>query len=237
MASIFSHNKPLYKPALFLLLFPSLCSWTTASVNLPIQPQTARLSTEHAAPLSLNLWHQGMFNQLQIVLDYAVKESNPRLAHETLMHEVAQLLMSYPEEYHYWEIVNLAITQNLLNAYPQLEQITLQLAISPNEYIHHQRISTVTRWSHGDVSESWRVEDAKVAFQGRMLNANINYHYRDSAVYPDYVDICAQLEAYLETLAAGDMPLEQLERDLARHLSEHYVDAISDILVQLEMGG
>ena len=230
------YNKQLFKILLFVPVIYGLNSWATPLISLADQPYpaSALVSKPVTSPFSLRVLHQGMVSQVQIALDYGVKDNNHGLADDTLMHEAARLLMSYPEKYDYWEVVNLAITQSLLEIYPQLDYVTLQLEILPSDRIHYRRASTVTRWPQGDVNESWRFEVQELPIQGRTLTAAIDYSYTDTAIYPDYLDICRQLIEYLNAPLTKNMPLEQLEHTLGQHLLHHYSGAIADISIRLD---
>lgn len=236
MAVNLLQKKKIFKIFLFASVFYSLNSWTTPPISLADQqPPPILVTRSTTSPFSLEVVHQGMVSQIQISLDYGQRAKGHILLDETLVDEVARLLISYPEEYDYWEIVNLTITQRLLETYPQLEYVTLKLDIIPRDRIHYYRRSTVTRWVHGDVHESWRFEVQELPIQGRTLNAAINYSYKtDAAMYPDYLDICHQLTEYLSISSPEDMPLEQLEQTLAQHLLHHYSEAIADIAIRFE---
>ncbi|MEL6229738.1 MAG: hypothetical protein AAFR24_07490, partial [Cyanobacteria bacterium J06627_3] len=108
------------------------------------------------SPSSVVILHQGMSSRIDFYLQYGLNNGSSNLEDDTLVRDVAELLISYPEEYDYWEIVNLSITQNLLEKYPQLDYITLQLEIHPRTRVPYHCVSTVTHWANGLVEESWQ---------------------------------------------------------------------------------
>lgn len=185
------------------------------------------------SPLSLLVPHQGMVSHIKLSLEYGLKYGNHGLDNELLMRDVAELLMNYPEEYDYWEVVNLSITQSLLEKHSQLEYITLELEILPRERVPYHCISTVTRWAQGNVEENWRFEINNLPGQARDLNASVSYTYNTSIVYPDFLDIRTQLTEYLDSPSEMNLSFEQLEEMLEQHLLKNYSEQISDITVQL----
>ncbi|MGD1854603.1 MAG: hypothetical protein ACFB2W_10155 [Leptolyngbyaceae cyanobacterium] len=197
------------------------------------RPVSSLLNSFEASPSSLLISHQGMLCHVEISLEYGLKSDSRPLARNTLINEAVELLISYPNQYDYWEIVNLAITQQLLETYPQLEHVTLRLEMLPHEQTHYYRVSTVTRWADGRVNESWRFEIEDMPIQGRPSKTVISYVYKDAAGYPDYLDIHRQLMDYLASPVNSDAPSEQLEATLAQHLLESYAEAIAQVTVEL----
>ena len=225
-------SKTLFNAFLFVPVFYGFNSWAAPLTGLAAPYSPAKAVSNLTISPGLRILHQGMVSHVEISLDYGTKAGG--LNSDILIREAAQLLVDYPAKYDYWEIVNLSITQSLLAAYPQLEYVTLQLDISPSDRVHYRRASTVTRWAHGAVSESWRFEMQELSIQGRPLSVAINYSYTDAAIYPDYLDVSQQLMTYLSGASAKSMPLEKLERALAQHLLHYYAGAIAEISVQLE---
>ncbi len=183
---------------------------------------------------SVLILHQGMRNRIDFSLQYGLNDDSFNLKDGTLIRDVAELLISYPEEYDYWEIVNLSITQNLLEKYPQLDYITLQLEIHPRILVPYHCVSTVTHWANGLIEESWRFEARDIPVHNQTLNVSVNYTYQEAAAYPDFLDIHTQLSNYLNEPLQANLPLSQLEDRLEQDLLQSYLENISGITVELK---
>ena len=228
-----------FKQQLFNIYLLAFVSSTLGSLATPLstpayQSHPAKfVQNIETSPVSLLVPHQGMVSHIKLSLEYGLKDSSRGLDSEILIRDAAELLMNYPEEYDYWEIVNLSITQSLLEKHSQLDYITLELEILPRENIPYRCISTVTRWAQGNVEESWRFEVNDLLSQDSILNASVSYTYRTDILHPDFLDIRTHLANYLNNLPAKHLPFEELEETLEQHLLEDYSDQISDIAVQL----
>ncbi len=236
MAVSFSLKKRLLSVCLVVPTFYAVNSFIAPVGASPEQQHESTIAARdpETSLSSLLLEHQGMVNPIQFSLDYGLKDNGHALTDDVLIHETIRLLTSYPEEYVYWEIVNLAITQQLLDQYPQLNYITLQLRILPRGRTHHFRASTVTRWGHGSVEESWRFKVDNLAIQGTTWNAAVSYTYQDAAIYPDYLDVYSHLMDYLDDPRHTDIPPAQLESTLTQHLLSNYSGAISNMAIELQ---
>ncbi|MEM9976314.1 MAG: hypothetical protein AAF808_01670 [Cyanobacteria bacterium P01_D01_bin.2] len=186
------------------------------------------------SPSSIVILHQGMSSHIDFFLQYGLNDGGSNLEDDTLIRDVAELLMNYPEDYDYWEIVNVSITQNLLEKYPQLDYITLQLEIHPRTRVPYHCVSTVTNWANGPVEESWRFEAHDIPVHDKTLTVSVNYTYQEAAVYPDFLDIHAQLSNYLNEPLQTNFPLSQLEDRLEQDLLQSYLENISGITVELK---
>ena len=228
-----------FKQQLFNIYLLASVSGIFGSLATPLntpayQPQPSEFIQDiETSSISLLVPHQGMVSHIKLSLEYGLKDGSRGLESDVLIHDAAELLMHYPEEYDYWEIVNLAITQNLLEKHPQVEHITLELEIFPRDNIPHRCTSTVTRWAHGNVEESWRFEVNDLLSQNRTFNAAVSYTYRTGILHPDFLDIRTQLADYLNNLPEESLSFEELEAMLEQHLLKDYSEEISDIEVQL----
>ena len=62
-----------------------------------------------------------------------------------LTKDVESFLTSYPNEEDYWEIVNKQLTKQLMDKYPVLRSITIELKLDPSSPSPYVRSSRVTR--------------------------------------------------------------------------------------------
>ncbi|HEY0364956.1 MAG TPA: hypothetical protein VGC73_00705 [Pyrinomonadaceae bacterium] len=92
--------------------------------------------------------HQTQTNNLNISISYRYivnirKSEYPDF--RGLAKDVETLLANYPNKDDYWEIVNKQITALLLNKYPGLMSVTIDLKVDPSSLIPYTRSSRVTR--------------------------------------------------------------------------------------------
>jgi hypothetical protein len=234
MALKYSFKKQIFKICLFIPISYAFSSLVISPVGFAYQYHASELTQDNdASSFSLSILHQGMVSHLKLSLEYGSNDGSPAIDHDVLMRDAAALLMSYPEEYDYWEIVNLSITQTLLSKHSQLEYITLKLEILPREFVPYRCISTVTRWAQGSVEEGWEFEVHDIPGHGNTLNASVSYTYKDSIVYPDFLDIRAQLTNYLNSPLGTNLSFEQLEEVLTQHLLNNNSEEISGITIKL----
>ncbi len=183
---------------------------------------------------SIQILHQGMTNKVNFAFEYRTQNNTSNLDYERLSSDIASLLANYPNAYDYWEVVNLTVTQDILEVYPQIAEITLILEIMPRKTIPYYCVSTVTRWPNNLVKESWAFEVHDISVQGEVLNAYVSYSYREGANYPDFLAVRAELIDYLEVLQSDDFLIQEIEDMLAQHLLEIYSQDISNVVIKLD---
>jgi hypothetical protein len=94
------------------------------------------------------LEHQGELHTLNITVryDYVSGIADKDYPDYVPMAKLVEdFLVKYPNENTYWEIVNKQLTQRLLDEYPALAEVTVELQVSPSKRFHLVRASTVTR--------------------------------------------------------------------------------------------
>ncbi len=92
--------------------------------------------------------HQTQTNNLNISISYHYKINIQKSEYPDfrwLAKDVETLLGNYPNKDDYWEIVNKQITSLLLNKYPALTSVTVELRVDPSSLIPYARSSRVTR--------------------------------------------------------------------------------------------
>jgi hypothetical protein len=92
--------------------------------------------------------HQTQTNNLNISISYHYKTNIQKSENHDfrwLAKDVETLLGNYPNKDDYWEIVNKQITALLLNKYPALTSVTVELKVDPSSLIPYARSSRVTR--------------------------------------------------------------------------------------------
>jgi hypothetical protein len=92
--------------------------------------------------------HQTQTNNLNISISYHYKTNIQKSEYPDfrwLAKDVETLLGNYPNKDDYWEIVNKQITSLLLNKYPALTSVTVELKVDPSSLIPYARSSRVTR--------------------------------------------------------------------------------------------
>jgi hypothetical protein len=92
--------------------------------------------------------HQGEHNVLniEIVMRYvpnATKADYPDF--RAVAKDIEKFLTDYPNEEDYWEIVNKALTAQLLKEYSSLAMITCAITLDPVPRVPYTRTSRVTR--------------------------------------------------------------------------------------------
>jgi hypothetical protein len=92
--------------------------------------------------------HQTQTNNLNISISYHYKINIQKSEYPDfrwLAKDVQTLLGNYPNKDDYWEIVNKHITSLLLNKYPAITSVTVELKVDPSSLIPYVRSSRVTR--------------------------------------------------------------------------------------------
>jgi len=119
--------------------------------------QVSRQQHAHTDPLieefsflikDLKIDHQSEINNLNISVSYryVVNITNSEYPDFRLLaKDIESLLINYPNETDYWEIVNKQLTSLLLKKYPPLMSITCELKVDPSRLDPYIRSSRVTR--------------------------------------------------------------------------------------------
>jgi hypothetical protein len=96
----------------------------------------------------LRMDHQGQANNLNLSISYRYRVNITKADYPDfrwLAKDVETLLINYPNEDDYWEIVNKEITALLLKKYPGIESITCEMKVDPSSVVPYTRSSRVTR--------------------------------------------------------------------------------------------
>ena len=96
----------------------------------------------------LKINHQSELNNLNISVSYryVVNITNSEYPDFRLLaKDIESLLINYPNETDYWEIVNKQLTSLLLKKYPPLMSVTCELKVDPSRLDPYIRSSRVTR--------------------------------------------------------------------------------------------
>lgn len=91
--------------------------------------------------------HQGG-NTLGVAVRYTYVEGIPDADYpdfRVLAQTCEEFLTRYPQESAFWEVVNKELTQTLLDKFPALAAVTVELHVSATSRIPYGRASTVTR--------------------------------------------------------------------------------------------
>jgi len=119
--------------------------------------QVSRQQHAHTDPLieefsflikDLKIDHQSEINNLNISVSYryVVNITNSEYPDFRLLaKDIESLLINYPNETDYWEIVNKQLTSLLLKKYPPLMSVTCELKVDPSRLDPYIRSSRVTR--------------------------------------------------------------------------------------------
>ena len=149
--------------------------------------------------------HQGV-NTLALHVDYQAKKSaapSEKTENSRIYQLLNQLIINYPHETDFWEVLNCYLTKNLLARVPNLLSVTLTLAVHPNSVFPYHRSSTVTQTSRGIQRESFHFD-----FRSRVMEKigpqfsqiNVDYTYKPNpskSDYPDFIPIYQQIDNFL----------------------------------------
>jgi hypothetical protein len=125
-------------PGIFLLLLA--CSSVTYSQSI-VEEFSFQIK-------DFKMDHQTQTNNLNISISYRYMANIQKSEYPDfrwLAKDVETLLGNYPNKDDYWEIVNKQITRLLLNKYPAITSVTVELKVDPTSLIPYTRSSRVTR--------------------------------------------------------------------------------------------
>jgi hypothetical protein len=136
-------------PGIFLLLLA--CSSVTYSQSI-VEEFSFQIK-------DFKMDHQTQTNNLNISISYRYMANIQKSEYPDfrwLAKDVETLLGNYPNKDDYWEIVNKQITRLLLNKYPAITSVTVELKVDPTSLIPYTRSSRVTR-SRTPIKSSKRI--------------------------------------------------------------------------------
>jgi hypothetical protein len=184
--------------------------------------------------------HQGN-NLLDISVSYIPKidTSIPSsINNKTISSELEQLLLNYPNETDFWEVINCYLTKNLLLNHPNLASITITLRVHPNQEFSYHRSTTVNQSNHGSIKESWHFDfhsDSIKQIGNELFKINVDYTYDSSpnTNYPDFIPIYKQIENFLANHITKYASWENMNQELTEMLLKKH-PMISSLSVKLE---
>jgi hypothetical protein len=136
-------------PGIFLLLLA--CSSVTYSQSI-VEEFSFQIK-------DFKMDHQTQTNNLNISISYRYMANIQKSEYPDfrwLAKDVETLLGNYPNKDDYWEIINKQITRLLLNKYPAITSVTVELKVDPTSLIPYTRSSRVTR-SRTPIKSSKRI--------------------------------------------------------------------------------
>ncbi|MEG4009623.1 NHL repeat-containing protein [Microcoleus sp. Pol11C1] len=149
--------------------------------------------------------HQGL-NNLNIDVNYQYKDGIQNYQYPDFVpiyKSIDNLLVNYPNETDFWEIVNKNLTEKVLTDNPALSSVTVNLDVLPTNRLPYERSSTVTRSQDGKLGESWdfKIPNYSIDHQGlNNLNIDVKYQYKPGITqdeYPDFVPIYKSIDTFL----------------------------------------
>jgi len=149
--------------------------------------------------------HQGL-NNLNIDVNYKYKDGIQNYQYPDFVpiyKSIDNLLVNYPNETDFWEIVNKNLTEKVLADNPAISSLTVNLDVLPTNRLPYERSSTVTRTQDGKLGEAWdfKIPNYSIAHQGlNNLNIDVKYQYKPGITqdeYPDFVPISTSIDNFL----------------------------------------
>ena len=149
--------------------------------------------------------HQGL-NNLNIDVNYKYKDGIQNYQYPDFVpiyKSIDNLLVNYPNETDFWEIVNKNLTEKVLADNPAISSVTVNLDVLPTNRLPYERSSTVTRTQDGKLGEAWdfKIPNYSIAHQGlNNLNIDVKYQYKPGIAqdeYPDFVPIYTSIDNFL----------------------------------------
>ncbi|MEP6518986.1 Vgb family protein [Microcoleus vaginatus] len=149
--------------------------------------------------------HQGL-NNLNIDVNYKYKDGIQNYQYPDFVpiyKSIDNLLVNYPNETDFWEIVNKNLTEKVLADNPAISSVTVNLDVLPTNQLPYERSSTVTRTQDGKLGEAWnfKLPNYSIDHQGlNNLNIDVKYQYKPGitqAEYPDFVPIYKSIDSFL----------------------------------------
>lgn len=152
--------------------------------------------------------HQGL-NTLNIVIEYSY-HYGLAIANafntDLIYRQLNLLLINYPNEEDFWEVMNCYLTEGILKLNPQLSEVTITIAVHPNGEFPYHRSTTVNQTNCGSRQETWHF-NFPLSFVSpiaknlsTLYKVNVDYIYDINSwefPYPDFMIIYRQLEDLL----------------------------------------
>ncbi|MEG4214344.1 NHL repeat-containing protein [Microcoleus sp. Pol14C6] len=149
--------------------------------------------------------HQGL-NNLNIDVNYKYKDGIQNYQYPDFVpiyKSIDNLLVNYPNETDFWEIVNKNLTEKVLADNSAISSVTVNLEVLPTNQLPYERSSTVTRTQDGKLGEAWefKLPNYSLDHQGlNNLNIDVQYQYKPGITqeqYPDFVPIYKSIDSFL----------------------------------------
>lgn len=170
--------------------------------------------------------HQGL-NNLNIDVNYKYKDGIQNYQYPDFVpiyKSIDNLLVNYPNETDFWEIVNKNLTEKVLAENPAISSVTVKLDVLPTNRLPYDRSSTVTRTTDGKLGEAWdfKIPNYSIDHQGlNNLNIDVKYQYKPGITqeeYPDFVPIYKTIDNFLTTYPNETDFWEILNKSLTQKL-------------------
>ncbi|MEG5050193.1 MULTISPECIES: hypothetical protein [unclassified Microcoleus] len=186
--------------------------------------------------------HQGL-NNLNIDVNYQYKDGILNYQYPDFVpiyKSIDNLLVNYPNETDFWEIVNKNLTEKVLADNPALSSVTLNLDVLPTNRLPYDRSSTVTRTQDGKLGEAWdfKIPNYSIDHQGlNNLNMDVKYQYKPGITqdeYPDFVPIYKSIDSFLTNYPNETDFWEILNKSLTQKLLAEN-PALDSLQINLEV--
>ncbi|HSF75052.1 MAG TPA: NHL repeat-containing protein [Microcoleus sp.] len=186
--------------------------------------------------------HQGL-NNLNIDVNYKYKDGIQNYQYPDFVpiyKSIDNLLVNYPNETDFWEIVNKNLTEKVLADNPALSSVTVNLDVLPTNRLPYERSSTVTRTQDGKLGEAWdfKIPNYSIDHQGlNNLNIDIKYQYKPGITqdeYPDFVPIYKSIDSFLTNYPNETDFWEILNKSLTQKLLAEN-PALDSLQINLEV--
>jgi sugar lactone lactonase YvrE len=175
-------------------------------VGITFFPSDAQLTEKwNFTAVNYPINHQGL-NNLNIDVNYKYQDGIQNFQYPDFVpiyQSIDNLLVNYPNETDFWEILNKNVTQKVLAENPALLSVTVDLDILPTNRLPYDRSSLVTRTQDGKLGELWDFKFANYSIdhQGlNNLNIDVKYQYKlgiTTDEYPDFVPIYRSIDNFL----------------------------------------
>jgi sugar lactone lactonase YvrE len=186
--------------------------------------------------------HQGL-NNLNIDVNYKYKDGIQNYQYPDFVpiyKSIDNLLVNYPNETDFWEIVNKNLTEKVLADNPAISSVTVNLDVLPTNKLPYERSSTVTRTQDGKLGEAWdfKIPNYSIDHQGlNNLNIDVKYQYKPGITqdeYPDFVPIYKSIDSFLTNYPNETDFWEILNKSLTQKLLAEN-QALDSLQINLEV--
>ncbi|MEG3989179.1 NHL repeat-containing protein [Microcoleus sp. S28C3] len=186
--------------------------------------------------------HQGL-NNLNIDVNYKYQDGIQNYQYPDFVpiyKSIDNLLVNYPNETDFWEIVNKNLTEKVLSDNPAISSVTVNLDVLPTNQLPYERSSTVTRTQDGQLGEAWdfKLPNYSIDHQGlNNLNIDVKYQYKPGITqdeYPDFVPIYKSIDNFLTNYPNETDFWEILNKSLTQKLLAEN-PALDSLQINLEV--